>query len=501
MSRSPYGILHRLYGTVPSDDDLQGRAAVARAELVSSGLLPEGPAAAAASTCGDLSGTTVAVVGAGFAGLTAAWYLTRCGLSVTVFESSDHVGGRVRTDDDLVGGKIVEAGAELIGLNHPMWWSLASAFGLTLTPLTTSEEYEQAGLEVRLRLGGHDITGDERKQLFADLENLIDLIGADARAVDPIQPWMSPNAADWDQQSVAQRVDELLGASSSLVRDFFDFMVGNDNCAAPGQQSYLGLLALVSAGRMGDDLRGYWEYTETHRCAGGNQQLARELAATLTDLRLESPVDTITLSQDSVGIDWSGASGGSAAFDHVVLATAPAVWPAIEGSDTWDPAVFTMSHGPAVKFLSAVDTEFWVPDGLAPSALSDQLGSLWEGTDKQPTGQGGFCLSVYSGGTYVLAEADYPAQIAQLYPSITPFATRFVDWPNIPGVMTGYSVPAPGEVTTVGSNLFAPFAERLHFAGEQSCLGFFGYMEGALQSGARAARTVLGVVCPQVLTA
>ncbi|HEX5924748.1 MAG TPA: FAD-dependent oxidoreductase, partial [Baekduia sp.] len=45
-----------------------------------------------------------------------------------------------------------------------------------------------------------------------------------------------------------------------------------------------------------------------------------------------------------------------------------------------------------------------------------------------------------------------------------------------------------------------PHAQRLYFAGEQTSSGFFGYMEGALQSGARAARDIIGVAarsCPQ----
>jgi monoamine oxidase len=36
----------------------------------------------------------------------------------------------------------------------------------------------------------------------------------------------------------------------------------------------------------------------------------------------------------------------------------------------------------------------------------------------------------------------------------------------------------------------------LYFAGEQTYLGFFGYMEGALQSGARAARNLVAAVSP-----
>jgi monoamine oxidase len=504
MSRSMYPALHSIYGSVRSDAELEGLLAPRRQQLYADVLLPTALSAATLSLCGNLSSARVAVVGAGLAGLDAAWYLSQCGLTVTVFEATDRIGGRVRTDDDLAPGKVVEAGAELIGANHPMWWELAAIFGLQLTPLTTSEDYERAGLQVRLRMGGHDFTEAERKQLYVDLQWLIDVIGQDAMDVDPLEPWMSPKASILDGKTVSERLDELFGATSSTTRDVFEFIVENDNCAPSWQQNYLGLLALVSAGRMGDDtvgLRGYWEYTETHRCAGGNHQLAAQLATGLTDLRLSAPVDTISLSDSGVSIDWSGPSGGSEAFDYVVLAAPPFTWPTVHAAPfDWDPVRWTMSHGPAVKHLSSVDTEFWVPAGLAPSALSDGFGSLWEGTDQQPTGDGGFVLTVYSGGKYVMPDLDYPPKIAELYPGYAPSATRFVDWPATPYILTGYSVPDRGQLTTVGPNLSIPLANRMVFAGEQACPGFFGHMEGALQSGARAAKAILAAVCPNAVS-
>jgi monoamine oxidase len=156
-----------------------------------------------------------------------------------------------------------------------------------------------------------------------------------------------------------------------------------------------------------------------------------------------------------------------------------------------------MSHGAAVKYLNSFATQFWADSGLAPSALWDRLGSVWESTDRQPT-QPEFGLSVYSGGSYVSDETGYRTGLSQIFPGYAPIAERFVDWPNTPGVMTGYSVPSPGQVTTVGQALAEPHG-RLYFAGEQSFVGFFGYMEGALQSGMRAARDIIAAECPEAV--
>jgi monoamine oxidase len=69
--------------------------------------------------------------------------------------------------------------------------------------------------------------------------------------------------------------------------------------------------------------------------------------------------------------------------------------------------------------------------------------------------------------------------------------TEFVPWPLEKWTGGGYSCPAPGEVCRVGPNLDRPLARRLYFAGEHTCLPFFGYMEGALQSGLRVAQHIL----------
>jgi monoamine oxidase len=62
-----------------------------------------------------------------------------------------------------------------------------------------------------------------------------------------------------------------------------------------------------------------------------------------------------------------------------------------------------------------------------------------------------------------------------------------MNWPKEPWTMASYSFPAPGQVTSQGPILRAPFG-RLHFAGEHTNYAFVGYMEGALGSGIAVAK-------------
>src|SRR5437879_6572448 len=73
---------------------------------------------------------SIGIVGAGLAGLSAAYELSNRGYSIKIFEASDRIGGRTWSNHDLVRHHTMERGAELIGANHPLWLNYADAFHL-----------------------------------------------------------------------------------------------------------------------------------------------------------------------------------------------------------------------------------------------------------------------------------------------------------------------------------------------------------------------------------
>jgi monoamine oxidase len=482
-------------------DDEDPRARKKEQELVRNWILPDTPKRLVRERKLKLpDDLRVGVIGAGFAGLTAAWYLHELGVNVVVYEYSDHVGGRVLTDRTFVPGKNAEAGAELIGLNHAMWRRLARTFGLRLVELTSEEEYMESGLMVRLRFGDRQLSDSEKKQLKKKIERYLNLIGYEAKDINPSEPWMSDNSLMLDRMSVSKRFDGWFGTGPpDDVRRTLEFKIGNDNCAAPEQLSYLSLLTAVSAGRVGDDaegLRGYWDYTETHRCGDGNQALANNLADVLGGrVRLGDPVASVKVVRlnEKLNTVLETKAGYRDDFTCVILSAPATVWDAIAFDPPLKQSELAISHGPAVKYMSRWADRFWEKSKFAPSALWDQLGSVWETTDRQDRSAPGHGLTVFSGGTYVLPRIDdYRRQLGVLYPNATDAEDeRLVDWPNVPGILAGYAVPTVGQVTTVSKRLMTPHAGRIFFAGEQTSPGFYGYMEGALQSGGRAAREVI----------
>ena len=146
---------------------------------------------------------------------------------------------------------------------------------------------------------------------------------------------------------------------------------------------------------------------------------------------------------------------------------------------------------------------FWIEKARCPSGNDESFGAYWEGTDNQTAGTDAygnpleFDMSVFSGGSHsakIMAPTSPLANaIEKVFVgySANLAATKLEDWPNKDWTKTGYSCPAVGEVMTKGQFLNGIHGRTL-FAGEHTSMAFFGYMEGALQSGLRVASQIAG---------
>jgi monoamine oxidase len=164
--------------------------------------------------------------------------------------------------------------------------------------------------------------------------------------------------------------------------------------------------------------------------------------------------------------------------------------------------------GTAVKYLSPLTHRFWISEGLAPSATSDRFGVTWEGSDNQiQAPERGIELSLFAGadmaqraldeyrrGGDLAVRAFYDRRIGAVYrsyPASVGGRPSFIPWPLDEWTRAGYSCPGLGDVCRAGPLLSRSFKQRMFFAGEHVCLPYFGYMEGALQSGRMAAAAIL----------
>jgi len=428
----------------------------------------------------------VVVVGAGFSGLAAAYELSRAGYEVTVVEARNRVGGRVISFSDLVPGKNVEGGGELIGSNHPAWIAYSKQFGLEF--LDIGEE----DLEFPIVLGGKRLTSEQSEQLWEEMEKAFGTITTDAAKVDADEPWKAANAEALDKRTMADWIDKL--SASPLCRSALHTMMMADNGVVAEWQSYLGNLAMVKGG----GLEKYWEESEVYRCKGGNQQLARKLVTAIGTARVLTRMPVRAIAVTDRGTRVTLGDGKVLEAEHVLLTAPPSVWNKIAMDPVLPPSL-APQMGTNVKYLLALQSAVWRRRELAPELLSDGPVSLtWHSTDGQRGP--GEAMVAFSGGpaadvcrewTAAQRDRNYLAELNKVYRGITAsfVRSRFMDWPSDPWSKASYSFPAPGQVTTQGQTLRQGIG-RLHFAGEYTSYAFMGYMEGALNSGAAAARRI-----------
>lgn len=480
MGRSLYAWLSRQFNLLAAEP-ISRREAMGQAVTATAGLLLSASTASAQAKPVD---RRVIIVGAGFAGLTCASELHHAGYGVQVFEARPRISGRVYSDKTLLSGMTVEAGAEFIGRNHPTWLAYAKRFDLELNEVGEPDAPPHAIL-----LGCKDITGPRAKLIYRQLEQVYDAAVEDARDIDGEEPWKSPNAEALDRMSLGDFADSQ--RLTRLGRLAFDAECCSVNGNDPAHTSYLGELATIKA----HGLESRWSDTEYYRCDGGAQQLADELAGTFPENRihLSTPIAEIDTRVSPARV--TTAAGERYEADDVVLAVPPTTWGKIRFTPPLPPCL-APQMGNDIKYVAGLTCRYWKHDAI--TALSDgPLGTSWEQTDDKPACN----IAVVSAlpaccavdairklppeerlesfrGSFEVIVPGFRAHLLQ---------DRLYDWVGDPWTLGSYSNAAPGQVTSQGPILRAGLG-RLHFAGEHTSYGFAGYMEGALRSGAAAAR-------------
>jgi monoamine oxidase len=452
--------------------------------LLSGGLLSGATTSIMASERADLP--RVIVIGAGFGGLACAYELASAGYQVQVFEARDRVGGRIHSLHDLIEGKNVEAGGELLGSNHPTIMAYAAKFGFEFLEIKDHSEMPSPTI-----LDGRKLDADQVKKLDEEIEKAEALLNKEAEQVDEDEPWNTPDAKALDKRTVAQWISEL--DISPLAKKLMSVEYAGTNGVATELQSYLGLLTVVKGG----GLEKYWTDTEVFRLSGGNQQIAKRLAEELGKGRvtLNCPIASVT--KTDKGMLVVDSKGRKYTADDVVLAVPPSVWSKIKFTPTL-PEKLKPQIGTNTKYLAVVDEAFWESDNLPPSATSDTaITQVWHGTDGQEDA-GELALIAFTGGppaqeNHKRAPDQQDAEFSKAYTALFPnfekhfVKGKFVDWMAESWTGGGYSFPAPGEITTLGP-IIRNGIGRLHFAGEHACYKFVGYAEGALNAGVALAK-------------
>ena len=495
MPRSLFRALDLRYG--PKPDEFTRREVLRASVAAGAALMLSSMTLGMARRGRADGGKRVVVIGAGLAGLSCAYELKAAGYDVTVLEARDRIGGRVlsfakKFDNEFIPGRVVEAGGEFIGNNHPLWCAYAEKFKLEKLVIM-----EKEGVAFPVVIGGKRLDDKAASELWDSMSKALNQMKPLAEKVNADAPWESENAAALDARTIQSWIDGL-DVDPLTKRACWINQCAN-NGVDPAAASLLGQLACVKGG----GLEKYWTDSEAWRCKGGNTQLAQRLAEEVGSKKVVTGVTAAKVELKPESIRVTCRDGRSLECDDVVLANTPTVWSMTE-FDPPLPQMIPPQMGKNVKYLARMKERFWEQEKTSPDALSDGLVQLTFDATSGQEGEKDACLTGFSGAESAercmrFAKPDRDAEYAKI---MTPLyakwkdqlvESRFMDWPMDPYTRASYSFPAPGQVTTHGPLLSRGTMDRdgkprLHFAGEHMCYKFVGYMEGALQSGVAVAR-------------
>lgn len=452
----------------------------------------------------------VVVVGAGLSGLNAALLLEEQGLRVVVVEGRTRPGGRLFTFDDVPGKP--DGGGSGIGRGYARLVDTAQKLGVPLDPQRARTELARDDSLIALK--GQLILPDA----WAG-HTLNPYVGTDRS----VMPWLMsfqalrtgnplPEAAAWRDPAFASSdisVANYLSAKGWTAAQIQLAYATNPSYGNSGQD----LTALIwfhifknaelMAGTGGGALAA----------RGGNQRIPEAMARTVKG-QIHYGKTATRISGDSDGASVT-TSDGSIFRGKALVCAMPFSAARLVRFDPAPPllqqdAIDTLAYNKVHQIHFVPTAKFWEADGLPPSMWTDGLAGRFIGLRYGLTGStpatakpaittflsfaNGFAADRRDRLGAAGATAAVLDELARLRPS-TRGALRVVkvhSWGADPFAGGAYACWQPGQITRYANELAKPHG-RIFFAGEHTAAIARG-MEGAMESGERAAFEVLEMV-------
>jgi monoamine oxidase len=475
------------------------------------GNLAARPAMGKAGNAAGPAGPSVAIVGAGLAGVRCAhWLYGVKGITTTIYEGSDRAGGRCWTLRGFFrDGQIVEHGGAFIDTGHTESRSLAASLGLSL--------YESNGGNQKPYGDVYWMDGQYYSYDEANADwRVVSRAFRDAAAITPTSyNSYTPAGRALDRMTVNEWIAQNIpGGTSSRFGRLMQSNAISEYGLDPDQQSAINLVYLLGYNPpsslspiSGDD--------ERFSIVGGNDQLITRMLGQMPGGTVQYGQKLVAVRQNANGSVTctfrSGNRSTDVTTDKVVLALPPTMLREVDFSKANLPAlkqqsIRELSLGANGKIHVQLSRRPWLDRNLGGVAYSEMSGFqlVWDDTAGQAVTSGIMCQ--FPGGRAVTqnwtgtAFGPAPAaavtkllgQVEPVFPGTTAAYNGLAwrdAWALNPWSKGAYTCPKPGQYTT----FFGVEAERvgnIHFAGEHTDYEYFGFLDGAIRSGVRAGKEV-----------
>ena len=453
-------------------------------------------------TCGPLpAAAAVVVVGAGYAGLSAALALHDAGVDVAVLEGSDRVGGRTLSEHRS-DGVVIDHGGQWVGPTQRRLLAAAERFGCATFPTYNTGSHLELWSDGVCRpfrdAGPVDGPG------VAEYVAAVEAIDALAATIDPADPTATEHISQWDGETVQSYFDREVADEDA--RDRLALAVQGVWTVEPRDISLFHFLFYIASAGGFDQLMETEGCAQERRFAAGAQSVALAIAAHLGDhVHLNAPVRGIdTLDGGSALVD---TARGEVRARRVVVAASPGAAvrirftpPLTQARNRW---MERSPMGDVAKIHTVYDTPFWRAAGHSGEATVYGEHSVGVVFDNSPEdGSVGVLVSfVYADRQRRWAalsaddrRADVLTTLAALFGDEAAAPSDYTEkiWPQDPWAHGGYAAnPAPGVWFEHGAQGWRTPCGPIHWAGTETSSVWNGYIDGAIASGQRAAAEIL----------
>jgi monoamine oxidase len=454
---------------------------------------------------------SVAVVGAGMAGLTAAYRLMKAGVDVQLYEASHRTGGRMWTKRNFNrDGMFCELGGELVDSNHTALIKLAKELGVEIQPLRKGE----TGVDLYY-INGERYTDADLVPAYAGLARRI---AADADGLWDEREAPTERAKRLDARSLRSYLAEAGADTAPWLVKALEIAYLCEFGLETNRQSALNLIDFIGTDTH-EGFEMFGDSDEAHRVAGGNESLPEAVRRAIDGraaVHTSHVLTAIAMDGDRLKLSFqSGPQSVVRSYEHVICAIP---FTLLRGVGGWEQlplspgkkrAIREMTYGMNVKSMWGWQSRAWraaplpgkavVSNGAVISTQGYQ--QVWE-TSRGQKGSSGILTNFLGGDSAVgfrqskESDARFLAEIADVFPALrgTHDGSRAVlNWPKMKWARGSYSAPGVGQYTWMGEAAAASeLGGALLFAGEHTSLDSAGFMNGAVDSGERAAGELLG---------